>query len=361
MAVSTTILHFFCNLLVIAGQILAASWEPRNPAGDALREVENPTVVGLPLSDRMYFFGGLKSDFATQTNFASNDLFRYDIGSNLVVKLHPVGSLPPPRIFHGSWAVTRKTFMIAGGGSYDFFFGNLSFFDDFWKYNTDTNAWTRIYPSGDPFPAVVSFVVQKTDLDTVYLFGGVDSTFQATGGLFKYDILQNRLTQLFPSGPVPPNRYHAYSFASWKGFVIFGGVDTQARYIDDMWEYDTDDNEWTKITVQGPPPPNRTHGVTGKKLNKVILAMGDKFTGGRICGGAIFPQSPANDTWSFDTLTRRWTELTVDQGSVTPPLKYSAFDDYLGSIYAFAGYAFDNDTCVQTHNTNIWKFDIPLW
>jgi hypothetical protein len=344
--------------LVVAS--LALQWDPLNPTGDTLPQVEKPTVTLLPHSDDAYFFGGQKSDFATQTNTAHNDLFHYDISSNHVTKLFPTGSLPAPRIFHGAWDLTGHSFMIAAGGSYDFFFQSLNFFNDFWKYDVNDNRWTQVFPSGDTFPALLSFVVQKTDVNRVFLFGGVNNQFGATGDLYVYKLLQNSVTLLHPDGPTPPARYHAYSFPTVNGFAVFGGVNTNGQYINDMWEYDISSNRWTQIIVNGVTPPDRTHGVTGKHLNKVVLGMGDKFAGGRTCGGAIFPQSPANDTWIFNTLTKQWSQVTVPPTSVTPPLKYSYSITFARRVLAFAGYTFNNDTCAQTHNTNIWEFDIPL-
>lgn len=193
----------------------------------------------LGLSDRSYFFGGQISDFATQTNTAFNLLFLYNISANSVTQLHPGGSIPAPRIFHGAWPVDLHSFMINAGGNYDFFFTQLNFFNDFWKFDAVANSWTQIFPSGATFPALLSFVAQKTNLTHVYLFGGVNNQFQATGGLYAYNILTNSLTQMHPAGATPAARYHAYSFDTLSGFVVFGGVDTSGAYINDMWSYDT--------------------------------------------------------------------------------------------------------------------------
>jgi len=344
-------------LVVYVSGLLATGWRALNPSGAVLPGVENPTVTLLPHTDDAYFFGGQITDFATQTNTAFNEVFHYDISSNQVTHLNPTGARPAPRIFHGAWEVTDHSFMIAGGGNYPFFFSPLTAFNDFWKYNTATNLWTQIFPTGDTFPQLLSFVVQKTDLVHVYLFGGVNANFAATGGLYVYNILQNTVTQLHPTGAVPADRYHTYSFPTVKGFAIFGGVDSSGNYINDMWEYDTSANTWTQIIPNTQTPPNRTHGVTGKYLDRVLLSAGDKVGQGRACGGAIFPQSPANDTWIFNTILKTWRQLRVD--TPTPPLKYSAFFTFTSHVFAFGGYTFDNDTCVQTHNSNVWEFDFP--
>jgi len=266
--------------------------------------------------------------------------------------LHPASSLPPPRDFHGSWRLGDNWLYVVGGISYDYFFTTITVYNDFWVYNIFANTWTQLTPNGATFGGYASFVAETAPDGSVYIFGGVDATFMAHSELYRYDMFTNTLTLITPSGSIPEARYHAYHVPTEDGFFMTGGVRSDQSYIEDYWFFHFATHTWTQqSTPSGSIPQDRTHSVVGRVGGLMLLGLGDLF-GGENCPNIIFGQNPTNDTWVYSFAENRFHQVFPRSA---PFNKYSG-DASLGSnVYAFGGYSFDINTCVQTFNNNVLR------
>jgi len=339
-------------LFLSAALGVSVTWQFLNPTGDVIKGVDAPTAVVFPLTSQIYVFGGQTGNFSGQVDTPSNLLHQYSVPENHVTLLHPSGTLPAPRTFHSSWSEGLDTLYVAGGIYYDYFFTNITVYNDFWKYSILANRWTQVIPTGAVFPALASFVAERGPDGSVYIFGGVDASFVAHGSLYRLDTEHNTLTLLTPSGATPAARYHAYHAQTEDGFFVTGGVGTDQLYIEDYWFFHFATQTWTQRPIPtGPRPNNRTHGVTGRVGDHFLLALGD-LVGGVNCPGIIFQQNPVNDTWIYS-----FARNTFEQ--VFPPfapfLKYSGDVAFGTNVYAFGGYSFNVPTCTQTYNNNILR------
>jgi len=354
MNVTKMILHFVFAFCILSFASAIPQLAYLNPTGDQLFGADQPSAVNL--NGVIWVFGGQTGNFSSQTNTARNTLFTYDIAANHVTKLNPHGSLPGPRTFHSSWSDFGNIY-VAGGIEYDYFFTSITVYNDFWRYSIAANTWTQFTPTGVTWPALASLVAQKGPDGTIYLFGGVDSSFVAHGDLYRLDVVSNTLTLLHPAGATPEARYHAYHAPTEDGFFVTGGVRTDESYIEDYWFFHFESQTWTQRPIpEGPRPENRTHGVTGRVGDKFVISLGDLF-GGVDCPGIIFGQNPTNDTWVYSFATNRFQQLFP---SHAPFLKYSGDASNGLDIYAFGGYSFDPATCVQTYNSNILRLRLDI-
>jgi len=189
-----------------------------------------------------------------------------------------------------------------------------------------------------------------------YIFGGVDQTFAARGELWTLTA-KGFLTRLFPTGPKPDARYHAYRTELEDGFMVMGGVRSDNSYINEVWFYHYNSNTWTQRNLPNQQPSQRTHAVSGLLGSDFVLGLGDAVIGAANCPGIIFGQAPVNDTWIYSTTLNKWDELSCRPNNPSPYSKYTA-DVVVGAntIYSFGGFTFDLPTCTQTYNTKVLKF-----
>ena len=132
--------------------------------------------------------------------------------------------------------------------------------------------------------------------------------------------------------------------------VLFGGVGSAAQgaqYLDDVWEYDSRTDTWSKRTVTGSGPAPRA-----------LAAFAFDSTRGRalLFGGTN--DSALADTWEWDSAQGRWAQLSTSG----PSARYGAafaFDDATGRYALFGGSPGNatgalSDTWLLEADTGIW-------
>jgi len=336
---------------VVHGDV-SVTWEYLNPSGDAIVGGDAMSAVAFPGLSHIYVFGGQIDGFAAETNTPLNALYRYDVLLNHVTLLHPESSLPAPRDFQSSWRLGDNLLYIAGGISYDYFFTTINVYSDFWVYHILENRWAQITTNGATFPALASSATEAAPDGNVYIFGGVDASFVAHNQMYRFNMYTNTITLLTPSGPVPEARYHATHVPTEDGFFLTGGVRTDQSVIADYWYFHFATQTWTQQSDPvGPVPQNRTHGVSGRVGGLLLYALGD-LPGGTSCPDIIFAQDPINDTWVYSFVENRFEQLFP---RFAPFCKYSGDASIGSNVYAFGGYSFNDNTCVQTFNNNVLR------
>ena len=78
--------------------------------------------------------------------------------------------------------------------------------------------------------------------------------------------------------------------------LIYGGVDKDGKYFDDMWTYDIMGKVWEKIEINGEVPKAR-------QGHSALLINGDQIL---IFGGKIGNIFEINEFWKFDLNTKRF-------------------------------------------------------
>jgi len=119
--------------------------------------------------------------------------------------------------------------------------------------------------------------------------------------------------------------------------LMFGGDDF-IRAFNDLWEYDYNQNTWTKLITVNPPEARLMHGMVYIPDRDAVIIFG----GRRSNGGAAFA-----DTWEFNCKTSVWKKLNSD---ITPPVSdhvNMTYDRSVNKLILFTQsqtWAFDFDT-----------------
>lgn len=180
-------------------------------------------------------------------------------------------------------------------------------------------SWTKLTTTGDG-PLDRSKPGAAAIGDSVHIFGRVTDDFVAFTNTFyndlhRFDTITNHWTELDPSGPLPaPRAFPATAARKWAGeIVIFGGSDfdptVQFVTSEDVWQLDLVSLTWTDVTPD-PVDDIDVHGNLGASTiigNKLYVQGGD-VPGGDIGCGAPFPQNATDELWEFHLVQHRWRQ-----------------------------------------------------
>jgi hypothetical protein len=262
------------------------TWSDLSPAGDVPPVRHDHAMACDESTGKVILFGGM--DASTYQEL--NDTWAYDPADNAWTNLNPAGAVPEGRCLHFmTYDPTAGKVILFGGSRHGGCLG------DIWAYDSATNAWTDLSPSGDkPLARYGCQLVQDPDLRKVVLFGGSDG--HLLGDTWAYDSAANTWTNLVSvasAADKPPARqFYAMAYDSEaQRTVLFGGCGVAT--LGDTWAYDSAANTWTNLSPAGDVPSARTYPamVYATGIGKFILFGGSED---------VAPSNPTNDTWSYD-------------------------------------------------------------
>jgi hypothetical protein len=135
----------------------------------------------------------------------------------------------------------------------------------------------------------------------------------------------------------PPSR--GWGFAHWTdndgNLWLYGGADSETRYLTDMWKYDVDTNMWTWMSgsqiategavlpvygMPGIPSSNLTPGSRAEVAGRWVDQDGNLWLfGGQSLEGSSL--ATYNDLWKYDTELNQWAYIR-GQTTINPPSVY---------------------------------------
>ena len=255
-------------------------------------------------NSKLWLYGG-------QTNSGNkNDLWSYNIatnnwtweaGTSLDNDLGNFGAkgvaaatnVPPSRWSYTRWVDAANNFYIFGGGVA----GSL-IYNDVWQYNTTTKLWTW---------------VSGTNLTN---HSGTINPFCTPN---VNDIPASRVE----------NQSAQTSSACTKAFWTFGGLSSSDTMFNDLWLFNTENFEWTKVKGGSGAPPAYSYGTKGiadisnlppGKFGSCVWT--DKtgaffnFGGYGVIGGGY---ELLNDLWKFNPDTACFHTGLIGGVELTPP------------------------------------------
>ena len=117
-------------------------------------------------------------------------------------------------------------------------------------------------------------------------------------------------------------------------FVVFGKSN---GYMNDVWEFDTLKNAWTKAEFASDSPvPSRRFGHAVVEYNGDVYIYGGFDDFGLTC----------NDVWRYDVEARRWTPILHLQ-SEAPEAMHHCAAVYQGSLLVWGGSDTRNDSLYE--------------
>jgi len=186
---------------------------------------------------------------------------------------------------------------------------------DTWLWDT---GWTQKSPASPPGPRYGHALVWAGN--KFLMFGG-----NSGNDTWTYDILSDTWTNI-PASPAPPWRnLPAMAYDSDLNMVVMlGGADDSGT-----WIYDVAASSWSVASLS--PAPSRRAGASmayDKTQKKMVFFGGKDWVSGALL----------NDTWTFDTASRTWTDKIP---SLKPEPHWQgamAYDSLNGSIFQYGGF-----------------------
>jgi N-acetylneuraminic acid mutarotase len=247
----------------------------------------------------IYVFGGY-GDMDNVTSY-SNEFWSYEIetqkwtwlgGGNQgayygVYSSGASNNYPGSRYRAASFDYNGKLYLFGGYGYAST--GSIGFLNDLWEYDPSTGLWKHISGSN---------VVNQTG---TYGTKGTGSSSNIPGGRY-----------YGPSGASVDKNGIVYLFGSY-GYASSGG-----GYLNDLWSYDIDNNEWTWLSGSDLGSAQALYGTKGTSASTNI--PGARYGSGVACdevgnvwvyGGRGFDDdnvlSILNDFWKYDINSDKWT------------------------------------------------------
>jgi hypothetical protein len=215
-----------------------------------------------------------------------------------------------------------------------------------------TVSWVQVGYSSSPSARESSAFAYDAATHTALLFGGTNGN-SIYGDTLTWD---GTWTPMFPASSPSPRQGPAVAFDGAAGnVVLFGGSPTvpvgTGTAFGDTWTWDGID--WTQQFPPVSPPARVWSNMVFDPVTKTVLLFGGTNTPG---GDDSF-----SDTWTWDGLTKTWTELSPashPSGRTMNPLVYDAAN---GTVLLFGGVTSNltplNDT--WTWNGIDWNRRLP--
>ncbi|MEN8156248.1 MAG: kelch repeat-containing protein, partial [Bacteroidota bacterium] len=245
---------------------------------------------------------------------------------------------------YGDMAALGNGFALAFSGSVNGHSGdgdNLT-----WVYDTETDTWTDMAPSGD-VPAIrYKHSMAYAGDDKAIVFGGHNDTDGPFNDTWIYDYSENTWTL---SASVPTELYArdlpSMAYIGDDKVLLFGGFDALGS-MDDTWVYDVVADTWTLLAPAAKPSARNT---------EMAYAGDDKVL---IYGAGV---DLAADTWIFDLSDGNWTDMApaTNVGSRTGHgMAYLGEGNVLLTGGFSDGFAVPNDSWVYNVTANTWTEEV---
>jgi Galactose oxidase, central domain len=262
------------------------AWKQLN-APDGPGAREDQTWTVDPVARVAYMFGGRAGGKAL------DELWRYDLDTDSWTRLEPAAPWPGARFGHvAAWDEATNLVVWSGQQS------PAKFFDDTWVYDPEFNVWQQLPANGDVPPARYGSCGGFAGDGFFWISHG----FTMEGGRFydtrAYDFARGRWFDRTPSGTVPVERcLHDCFFTATGQLELYGGQTNGVLALGDLWTFDTVAYTWTQ---QAKPP------LAPRQLYALATLGGEAyfFGGGDINGGFL------SDLWQLDVATGSWTQLS---------------------------------------------------
>jgi len=280
------------------GNILGDTWVLTRKSPESWNQIPAPDSPSaryghsmVTLDDgRVLMFGGEDYRGDLQNSISG---FRNQVWDEIV----PVNAPPPPRRRAIAWAYDNKMYISGGIGKKPN--GDLTLYEDLWRFDASTNAWTQLedppdFISPHAFPVVYDNKAYLLDPHSFPETGGRTQVYDMNLDRWEY---VNWTCQQWPTN------------TSWFGGVAvqvgdkvyaFGGeryyIDTQseADYITEAWKFDAETRDCERIEDM-PLPMAQGDGVWWGELGSILLWGGrgpDEFVDPRLLVYYTPPSAP---------------------------------------------------------------------
>ncbi len=308
-------LYFALLMTLLAANPLAAqTWNDLSPAtGPEPSTRAWASGVFDAQDNRMIIFGGRAAS-------DKNDIWAFDLDTEMWTDLTPMGTSPAPRRTPGSIYDPVGHRMITWSGQ-----APGTFFNDVWEFDLTSNTWSLYSPTGGP-PNVRYGVALVRDPNTndLVTFAGF-TNMGRFDDVWRFNATANTWTDVSSSpGPIERCLHSACYDEVGHRMIMYGGQNGGA--LDDVWAFDLNSNTWSEITPTIRPAgrwfPSNVYDAANRRM---ILYGGFTISG------------YSDEVWAFDLWTEEFTQVTASGGPGDREAASAIYDGANDRMVVFGG------------------------
>lgn len=250
-------------------------------------------------------------------------------------KVSDTGTRPPVRELHRmAYDSARKVAVLFGGWT-----GYFKEMDDTWERNSTT--WVQRIVATKPKKRLSHCMAYDSDRAVTVVFGGqpdsggiLNDTWEWNGASWTMRNLNNN----------PGARYGGMAaYDSKRGVVVLFGGYSGNKSLNDTWEYDG--NDWTEKFPANPPLARKDHSMVYDSFRKKVVMFG-----ANVYDGTTFD----HDTNTYEYDGNDWTKLSIP-GPPGRSRFDMAYDRYRKKVVLFGGEAgTDNLSDIWEYDGTAW-------
>lgn len=252
---------------------------------------------------------------------------------------HPIAPQGAPEARQGHSMVTLPDgrVMLFGGEDQE---GSL--FNDLYAF--EDNGWAQVIPNYAPPPPMEGHSANllpdnNTNNNTViFIFGGRTADGYSND-IYQYNVDTEEYTKIEPQGTKPPARKHHGACVLDNGRVVVVGGESESDFLKDTWIYDPHTNNW----FQGAPTP-------GSLLGPAIGYLGDYLY--------VLGQSEDGKIYRYDVSQNQWDIVTLDEPYPMHYRNYSVNTQYGDKVFFGGGSGWDFNIGNDVIHNDFWYFDM---
>ena len=166
---------------------------------------------------------------------------------------------------------------------------NVTFYQDTWAYDYNSNTWTNMSPSVSPPPLGDHEGFYDSESDKHIIFGGKPFAYgdYATLNLHQtwvYDYVENTWTNMTTDVHPPKRALGMMAYNSRIDRVCFyGGIGyldvnpNKWTVFNDTWYYDYNENSWENMNASLVPGPRYSHTLDYDSESNIMILYGGRY------------------------------------------------------------------------------------
>ncbi|CAK9115079.1 unnamed protein product, partial [Durusdinium trenchii] len=287
---------------------------------------DQPTMAWSSAAGGLYMLGGINS--RVQLN-EPNDLYLYVPEANQWQKINATGDAPSPCYGHTmGWSSDAGLYVFGGR---QLFVDGSGDHNDLHLYVHEANHWQKINATGDvPSPRYGHTMAWSSAAGGLYVFGGLSGGY--LNDLYLYVHEANQWQKINALGDVPTPRFRhtmVWSGAEAGGLYLFGGWNLREDYLNDLYLYIHEANQWHEIHAGGDiPSPREGHTMAWSSAAGGLYVFGGSGRGYRYL----------NDLYLYVVEATQWHHIPNNWQAPSPRSGHTmAWSSAAGGLYVFGG------------------------
>jgi N-acetylneuraminic acid mutarotase len=253
--------------------------------------------MGYYCSDNLIYMFGVSSFKNSYNGLALLDLSQRKLSFSILSKDM---SVPTPRRGH-AMEVHEDTLYIFGGidsSSNTYFIYSIL---DMWAFNLNQENWRPVLAQSYTLPSPRSEFAHAKYQEDFVIFGG-KGDYGLLGDMYSYSISANKWKLISPDLTPSPSPRRASCMAVADDYIlIYGGVDASG-YNNELWKFEWATQSYTLLEASSPPPKSAFSQclIYENSLNQMVF---------QVAMGESDGENPISFIYEYNLNSNQWLEI----------------------------------------------------